>query len=230
MLETRYRAARALPLGAQTRTASAGSGVSVRPAGAEARFSLRARLGTRALSDEVDTGSSKESAAQQRLRDASRPNVVGRSSSAVPKLAGLALDAPINTVGTAGEVWLARLGPDEWLVGGSEADADLLQGRIHEALAGLPHSLVDVSHRNVGIDVSGRQAAAVLNAGCPLDLSESAFPPGSATRTLLGKSEIVLIRASAAPLYRVECWRSFSTYVHGLLNEAVFGVEGSAAH
>jgi len=196
MLETRYRAARALPLGAQTRTAPAGSGVSVRPAGAEARFSLRARL----------------------------------AKGAAPKLAGLALDAPINTVGTDGEVWLARLGPDEWLVGGPEADADLLQGRFHEALAGLPHSLVDVSHRNVGIDVSGRQAAAVLNAGCPLDLSESAFPPGSATRTLLGKSEIVLIRASAAPLYRVECWRSFSTYVHGLLNEAVFGVEGSAAH
>ncbi|APX85750.1 sarcosine oxidase subunit gamma [Methylorubrum extorquens] len=196
MLETRYRAARALPLGALSRSAPARSGVSVRPGGAEARFSLRARLADRAA----------------------------------PKLAGLALDAPINTVGTDGEVWLARLGPDEWLVGGPEADADLLQGRIHEALAGLPHSLVDVSHRNVGIDVSGRQAAAVLNAGCPLDLSEAAFPPGSATRTLLGKSEIVLIRATAAPLYRVECWRSFSTYVHGFLNEAVFGVEGSAAH
>ncbi|MBB2963445.1 sarcosine oxidase subunit gamma [Methylobacterium sp. R2-1] len=196
MLETRYRAARALPLGAASRPATAGSGVSVRPAGAEARFSLRARL----------------------------------AAGAAPKLAGLALDAPINTVGTDGETWIARLGPDEWLVGGPEADADLLQGRIHEALAGLPHSLVDVSHRNVGIDVSGRQAAAVLNAGCPLDLSEAAFPPGSATRTLLGKAEIVLIRATAAPLYRVECWRSFSTYVHGFLNEAVFGVEGSAAH
>ncbi|MBA9070432.1 sarcosine oxidase subunit gamma [Methylobacterium sp. RAS18] len=196
MLETRYRAARALPLGALSRSAPACSGVSVRPAGAEARFSLRARL----------------------------------AAGTAPKLARLALDAPINTVGTDGEVWLARLGPDEWLVGGPEADADLLQGRIHEALAGLPHSLVDVSHRNVGIDVSGRQAAAVLNAGCPLDLSETAFPPGSATRTLLGKSEIVLIRATAAPLYRVECWRSFSTYVHGFLNEAVFGVEGSAAH
>lgn len=195
MLETRYRAARALPLGAHPRSAPAGSGVSVRPAGAEARFSLRARL----------------------------------ANGAAPKLAGLALDAPINTVGTGGEVWLARLGPDEWLIGGPEADADLLQGRIHEALAGVPHSLVDVSHRNVGIDVSGRQAAAVLNAGCPLDLSETTFPPGSATRTLLGKSEIVLIRATAAPLYRVECWRSFSIYVHGLLNEAVFGVEGPAA-
>ncbi len=34
----------------------------------------------RALSDEADAGSSKESAAQQRLRDASRPNAVGPSS------------------------------------------------------------------------------------------------------------------------------------------------------
>lgn len=196
MLETRYRAARALPLGAVSRPVTSGSGVSVRPVGAESRFSLRARLG----------------------------------AGAAPKVGGLVLDAPINTVGTDGEVWIARLGPDEWLVGGPEADADLLQGRIHEALAGLPHSLVDVSHRNVGIDVSGRQAAVALNAGCPLDLSEAAFPPGSATRTLLGKAEIVLIRATAAPLYRVECWRSFSTYVHGFLNEAVFGVEGSATH
>lgn len=195
MLETRYRAARALPLGAISRPAATGSGVSVRPAGAETRFSLRARFAT----------------------------------GTALKVAGIALDAPINTVGSDGEVWIARLGPDEWLVGGPEADADLLQGRIHEALAGLPHALVDVSHRNVGIDVSGRQAAAVLNAGCPLDLSEAAFPPGSATRTLLGKAEIVLIRATAAPLYRVECWRSFSTYVHGFLNEAVFGVEGAVA-
>lgn len=200
MLETRYRAARALPLGTVSRSAPAGSGVSVRPAGGEARFSLRARL----------------------------------AAGAAPKLSGLSLDTPINTVGTDGETanggtWLARLGPDEWLVGGTEADADLLQGRLHGVLAGLPHALVDVSHRNVGIDVSGRQAAAVLNAGCPLDLSDAAFPPGSATRTLLGKAEIVLIRATSAPLYRVECWRSFSTYVHGFLNEAVFGVEGSAA-
>lgn len=194
MLETRYRAARALPLATLPRPAASGPSVSVRPAGAESRFSLRARLGGGA-----------------------------------PTLAGLPLDAPINTVGTDGEVWIVRLGPDEWLVGGPEADADLLQGRIHEALAGLPHALVDVSHRNVGIDVSGRQAAAVLNAGCPLDLSETAFPSGSATRTLLGKAEIVLIRAAAAPLYRVECWRSFSTYVHGFLNEAVFGVEGAVA-
>lgn len=192
MLESRYRAARALPLGAISRPAATGSGVSVRPAGAETRFSLRARFAT----------------------------------GTAPKVAGIALDAPINTVGSDGEVWIARLGPDEWLVGGPEADADLLQGRIHEALAGLPHSLVDVSHRNVGIDVSGRQAAAVLNAGCPLDLSEAAFPPGSATRTLLGKAEIVLIRhAGAVPSYRVECWRSFATYVHGFLQEAAIAAQ-----
>ena len=45
MLETRYRAARALPLGAVSRPVTSGSGVSVRPVGAESRFSLRARLG-----------------------------------------------------------------------------------------------------------------------------------------------------------------------------------------
>ncbi|HJE22784.1 MAG TPA: sarcosine oxidase subunit gamma [Methylorubrum populi] len=197
MLETRYRAARALPLGALARAATGGPNVTVRPAGAETRFSLRVRL---------------------------------PGQQAAPRVAGLALDGPINTVVTEGETWAARLGPDEWLIGGPEADADLLQGRIAQALAGLPHALVEVSHRNVGIDVSGPRAAVALNAGCPLDLSEAAFPAGRATRTLLGKAEIVLIRLTAESRYRVECWRSFSTYVHGFLNEAAFGVEGPAEH
>jgi sarcosine oxidase subunit gamma len=68
--------------------------------------------------------------------------------------------------------------------------------------------------------VSGRHAAEVLNSGCPLDLAEAAFPAGTATRTLLGKAEIVLMRLDDGPTYRVECWRSFAQYVHGFLLEA----------
>jgi sarcosine oxidase, subunit gamma len=125
--------------------------------------------------------------------------------------------------------WIARLGPDEWLIGSDEAEADHLPAAIAADLGERAHAIVDVSHRNVGIDVSGPLAAAVLNAGCPLDLGEAAFPAGSATRTLFGKAEIVLIRrAGAAPRYRVECWRSFATYVHGLLTEASLGVGETA--
>lgn len=139
-------------------------------------------------------------------------------------VSGLPLGRPINTVSGDDWRWIARLGPDEWLIGAAEAEADVVAASVEHELGGRAHSLVDVSHRNVGIDVSGERAAIALNAGCPLDLGDAAFPEGSATRTLLGKAEIVLIRRSGpVPRYRVECWRSFATYIHGFLQEAAFG-------
>ena len=148
-----------------------------------------------------------------------------RVRSADGSVAGLPLDGRINTVSGDDRRWIARLGPDEWLIGLPESEADLLPASAADDLAGRVHALVDVSNRNVGIEVEGARAAELLNAGCPLDLGERAFPAGRATRTLLGKAEIVLIRrAGAVPRYRVECWRSFSTYVHGFLQEAAFGI------
>ena len=141
---------------------------------------------------------------------------------ATPAVAGdFRLDQPINRYVETGDRWSARLGPDEWLIGGAEADADMIQQEVETALDNSAHALVDVSHRNVAFEMSGDQAATALNAGCPLDLGDSAFPAGSATRTLLGKAEIVLIRPTQERLYRVECWRSFAPYVHGFLVEAV---------
>lgn len=143
-----------------------------------------------------------------------------RARSAPAAVAGLPLDLRVNRCAQWDERWAARLGPDEWLVGGPEADTDAMAAEIAAAFGNRFHALVDVSHRNVGIAVEGPGAADALNAGCPLDLHAGAFPAGSATRTLLGKAEIVLLRPGAAPVFRVECWRSFAPYVHGFLLEA----------
>jgi sarcosine oxidase subunit gamma len=107
------------------------------------------------------------------------------------------------------------LGPEEWLVidtAGGDPAADC------EKVKAL-HSAVDISHRNVGIIVSGPGAEDVLSAGCPRDLSVAAFPVGAAARTVLGKVEIVLFR-TAGDAFRVECWRSFSDYAFTFLTEA----------
>ena len=141
-------------------------------------------------------------------------------AASVGTAAGFRLDMPINRrVGTA-EQSATRLGPNEWLLIGPDGDADLIAGQVEAALDGRFHALVDIGHRNVGIQVSGPRAADVLNSGCPLDLVKAAFPTGMATRTLLGKAEIVLMRLDDAPTYQVECWRSFSAYVHDYLSEA----------
>ena len=117
---------------------------------------------------------------------------------------------------TAGDRAALWLGPDEWLLLAPEADASERRGA---ALAGVPHSLVDISHGLTGLEIEGPRAGAVLNHGCPLDLSSAAFPVSMCTRTILAKAQIVLWR-TAEDAFRVEMARSFGAYVQGLLKEA----------
>jgi sarcosine oxidase, subunit gamma len=115
------------------------------------------------------------------------------------------------------------LGPDEWLLISAEHRADETAAALRAALAELAHSLVDVSHRQVALEVSGPDARALLAAGCPLDLDSSTFPLGMCTRTLLGKAEIILWRIGAEA-FRLEVWRSFAPYVSAFLAEAARGL------
>lgn len=114
----------------------------------------------------------------------------------------------------------ARLGPDEWLLCAPLDAAAELERLVTAAMGGEPHALVDVGHRYAALAVEGPQAPALLAAGCPLDLHPGTFGAGDATRTLLGKAEIILWRLHDAPAYRVECGRSFAPYVYAFLREA----------
>ncbi len=138
---------------------------------------------------------------------------------AVERAFGVALSREACRFAADGDRRAIWLGPDEWLLAAPLADGEAIAGALAEALAGVPHSLVPVSHRSVGFAVEGPNAAALLNAGCPLDLSDTAFPPGTATRTVLGKTEILLLRQSVER-FEVEVWRSFAAYAWGFLREA----------
>jgi sarcosine oxidase, subunit gamma len=139
---------------------------------------------------------------------------------------GIAFSAePPSRLGPAGEgvrraaLWL---GPDEWLMIADGADSSPLGEMLESVLDGTAHSLVDVSHRQIGLIASGPAAARAFNAGCPLDLDPRAFPVGMATRTLYDKAEIVLWRR-AQTTFHVEVWRSFSPHVAASLAEAARG-------
>ena len=107
------------------------------------------------------------------------------------------------------------VGPDEWLLLAPLAEAGVIEDRFQSIQT--PHSLVNVSHREVGIDINGPAAALALNSACALDLH--AIFPGSGTRTIFDKAPIVLIKYSA-DRYRIEVWQSFASHVWGLLAEA----------
>jgi sarcosine oxidase subunit gamma len=133
---------------------------------------------------------------------------------ALSKALGIELPlAPKSSANGANGRLALWLGPDEWLIIDETGDpmADLANAK------GL-FSATDISHRNTAILVTGKGARATLAGGCPQDLREAFFPVGAASRTVMGKIEVVIHR-SAETAYRVECWRSFSDYAFNLLTE-----------
>lgn len=127
-----------------------------------------------------------------------------------------------STAGSRAALWL---GPDEFLLIAPGEEAAAIEASLKAALPAETTSLVDISHRQIGLTLEGRFAARCLSAGCPLDLRLSAFPVGMATRTIFLKTEIVLWR-QAEHHFHVEIWRSFAPYFVGHLGEAFAGTNG----
>ncbi len=144
-----------------------------------------------------------------------------------PLGAAFGVTPPLKPLSSASEGARAALwmGPDEWLLISDES-VDELGPKLEAALAGVFHSLVDISHRQVALEVSGPGAARLLSATVPIDLDLSAFPVGMATRTLLLKAEIGIWRVEAER-FRLEISRSFGPYVAAVLTSTAVDQEQS---
>lgn len=129
---------------------------------------------------------------------------------------GSTLPARIGDLAASGERLAICLGPDEWFLLAPSDEAEAIEERFAATMDGA-YSLVDVSHREVGIEVRGSAATLALSSACALDLE--AMPSGSATRTILDKSPVVLVK-HAPDHYRIEVWPSFAGHLWTLL-EAV---------
>ncbi len=136
---------------------------------------------------------------------------------------GVALPQTVCRAAVAGARAALWLGPDEWLLMAPESEGAGISADLTAALQASGHSLVDISHRQVGLELTGPRIGQVINAGCPLDLDLASFPVDMCTRTIFAKAEIVLWRR-AKDVFRVEVWRSFASYVSDLLKEASLGV------
>jgi sarcosine oxidase, subunit gamma len=136
---------------------------------------------------------------------------VRREFGVAPPLAPLQASAS----GARAALWMS---PDEWLLLDEACESDL-GARLEAALAGVPHALIDVSHRHCALDVSGEGAERLLNAGVNLDLDFAAFPVGMVVRTLCLKADIVLWRRDEKR-FRLETTRSFGPYLAAVLGQA----------
>lgn len=141
--------------------------------------------------------------------------VVDASASLIDRLGFGLPDAP-GLAKIHGDTMGCWLGPDEWLIRTALENAADIQDRLSTALAGISHTLVDVSDRPTAFQIEGRCAEDVLATGCPIDLALVAFPVGTCTRTVFAKVDAILYRI-AADAFHLEVNRSVADYVRDLL-------------
>ena len=133
-------------------------------------------------------------------------------------LAGISLDDRVLRVSTTGEWSALHLSPDEWLLIGPVDGRDEMAARFKGA--SIPLSMVDISERSLGLEISGAAATRLLNTGCPLDFHDRVFSSGSCTRTLFGKVPVMIWRPPATGHYRIQYGRSFDDYVTAYIRTA----------
>ncbi|MFE3323675.1 sarcosine oxidase subunit gamma [Streptomyces sp. NPDC059176] len=148
---------------------------------------------------------------------------------------GLALGTPLplepDTAVRAGERFVLRLGPDEWLVVAPPGSQPVLEQQIRAACGDEPAAVTDVSAQRTTLLVAGRSARELLAHGCSLDLHPRAFRPGRCAQTTLARAQVVLVaRGRAGAGFWVLVRSSFAGYLADWLLDAAteYTAPGSA--
>jgi sarcosine oxidase subunit gamma len=127
---------------------------------------------------------------------------------------GLVLPNRIGARVSSGAVEVVHLGPDEWTIHCPVDDVAGLVTACANIYAAHPHSLVDISGREVTVMIEGPQADELLTLGCARDIDT--IPVGEARRTNFDGVTVVL-RRDAADRFRMDIWNSFAPHLGHLL-------------
>ncbi len=133
--------------------------------------------------------------------------------------AALGLDLPdrIGQIAASASRRALCLGPDEWQLDATADEA----GPIRSALAAIypahPHSLVEITDREVTFRLSGPKAAELVCVASPRD--PALMPPGIGARTIFDMAQAVLTR-EAEDTFTLTIWNSFAPHVSALLDIA----------
>ncbi|TCT44914.1 sarcosine oxidase subunit gamma [Martelella mediterranea] len=106
------------------------------------------------------------------------------------------------------------LGPDEWLILTREDDAASAISACAAIYDRHPHSLVDISGREITVEISGEKATDLLTLGCPRDPETIAI--GEGRRTVFDGVSVV-IRREEANRFAMDMWHSFAPFALSLL-------------
>jgi sarcosine oxidase subunit gamma len=129
-----------------------------------------------------------------------------------------ALPLEANTATEHGDRSVLWLGPDEWLVTDPDGLGPEIVAELQTRLAGVHHSVVDVSANRVALEVGGPRAWEALSSGCPLDLDPRSWTDGRCAQTLLARVPVILHARDRAT--RVLVRPSFAGYLVDWLLDA----------
>ena len=128
---------------------------------------------------------------------------------------GLTLPTVIGQGAANGSRRALCLGPDEWVLSAAGTDSAAIRAAFAGRYADLPHSLVEISDREIAVTLEGPEATTLLAVGCPADVA--GFDVSTGSRTIFDGVQVVLYR-DALDRFTMEVWRSFLPHVLGLLN------------
>lgn len=120
-----------------------------------------------------------------------------------------------NTARTPGDRDVLWLGPDEWLVVGAPGAAGAIGDELEASLAGLHHSVVDVSAHRAVIELTGPSRHDLLSSACPIDLHPRSWGDGRCAQSVFGSAQVLLHEREGAT--RLFVRPSFADYVVDLL-------------
>ena len=141
-----------------------------------------------------------------------------RTADLVRELAGVAVPGTwqIARQGDRAAVWMA---PDELLLLLPHSQAGQAVARAGEVLAAHHHLALDMSDARCVLRLTGPLVGEVLAKGAPCDISDRAFPPGSARRTHLGGIAVVFWRLDAET-WEIAAFRSHARHLIAWLEDA----------
>ncbi|NIY80072.1 sarcosine oxidase subunit gamma [Celeribacter sp. HF31] len=160
----------------------------------------------------VDTAAARVAVSQLigRISLRARTNENGGDLAAVGKAIGLELPTQIGTRAKAEGIEAACLGPDEWTVLVPLGQIEKVEDALAALYPSLPHSMTDITGREVTLTIEGPQAAELLSIGAPRDIAS--IKVGQARRMLFDGATVTLWRDSDTS-FRMDVWNSFASFL-----------------
>ena len=124
---------------------------------------------------------------------------------------GFALPVVPNTSASREGRRALWLGPDEWLIVGTDGQHKALEQVLRTGLNG--GSVVDVSANRALLEIRGPKARELLAHGVPIDLDARSFGAGRCAQTLLAKAQVIVERRDEEVAFHLYVRSSFASYL-----------------